>query len=888
MSARDCIARVQQAAGRNLTDDEVEAVFARIHKAALDIKAGRAAPSDVKMGAKLEKELAGKPGADDARTLIQKAAEKAAQELEQEAANAERSAHLQMVKIGARMKDVAEMKAAGIKPMGRPLKGLGGMAWEPGAVESTIFRDFSGRTNVQSMEVLVKGWTSALESELLPTWDALGKDGLGFFQDKQKELDLVRALYRQKVQDPNATKGAEAFLNAAERGRLAFNEHGGHIGKLDNWAHPQHHSQYHVSTAGGFKFEPTKARAKWVEDILPRIDRTRYEDDFGTLRDDAWMREFLGEAWKTIATNGHNKVEDRAAGTGKRANRHAEHRQIHFKDAESAIWYWENYGEKTLVEILHGHISTMARDIAMIQHYGPNPTTTFRTLLDQAMKEATEAEPYLTPKLEDKAAKLKLQYEYVTDGAKPTVNRNVSMTMDGIANLNIAGKLGGAAWASAFGDKPMLEAVSHMNHLPPLQRWLTEVRTLNPAAGAERRLLQQQGLMLDGVRSGLQKFANDLGRSSFTGNVANAVMRISGMNLINEGRKGAFGAMLMSQVGSMVERGMKYADIRDGDVRALRMYGIDEHTWKVWSLSKTMDLPFGNRGVAPETIRNITDQELIAANVVAPDATPEQIASVRQDAIVKYLGVINTETEFAVINPGWKERAQFYAAAQRGEVKGEFVRAILQFKAFPWAMLKRSMDLVANQETFAGKFGMTVWLMLSTTLAGAMLMQVRELLAGKDPRPMWPDKTYDKFKFWGAAFVSGGALGIYGDFLASVNQSRYGTGPLEVMAGPTVGPILSGLLVQPMNAMAKKLDGKETHLAAQSIAMAKGFVPGNNLWYTKAATEHWAWQQVMESLSPGYLAKIQERTQKDYGNRWYWRPGDALPERAPDFENAIR
>jgi hypothetical protein len=42
----------------------------------------------------------------------------------------------------------------------------------------------------------------------------------------------------------------------------------------------------------------------------------------------------------------------------------------------------------------------------------------------------------------------------------------------------------------------------------------------------------------------------------------------------------------------------------------------------------------------------------------------------------------------------------------------------------------------------------------------------------------------DWYKFWGAAFLQGGALGIYGDFLYGINQTRYGSGPIEALAGP--------------------------------------------------------------------------------------------------------
>lgn len=46
------------------------------------------------------------------------------------------------------------------------------------------------------------------------------------------------------------------------------------------------------------------------------------------------------------------------------------------------------------------------------------------------------------------------------------------------------------------------------------------------------------------------------------------------------------------------------------------------------------------------------------------------------------------------------------------------------------------------------------------------------------------------WKFWPAAFLQGGALGIYGDFMYGASNTRYGSGPVEVLAGPTIGPLL--------------------------------------------------------------------------------------------------
>lgn len=883
MSARDCIARINQAAGRTLTDAEVEGVFSRLHKAALDIKAGRAAPGELKLGRALEKELKGAPGAADARTMYQKAAERAAAELEAEAKTLEYQAHLQLVRMGARMKDTGDMRAAGINPID--------------AVKGTLARDYTGKVKVESLEQKAMGYADYFKSKLLPAWDALGNDFLGFLQDETKLLNLVREMRGENTGDAMARKGAEVWLKVAEEVRVLFNENGGSIGKLDDWANPQHHSQAKVAAADGIGKDPAAARQVWVDFMMPLMDRkNHFTDDLGNPWDDARLRDHLEHAWLTIATNGHAKITPgEFKGVGKVANRHAEARQLHFKDAESQIAYWERFGEKTVVEILHSHIESMARDIAFVEHYGPNPDTTFRTLREQALKDATTAAPAQTPKLEGQAAKLDQLWNYASGKTKPSFNQNLSGVADALANLNVAGKLGGAMWASFFGDKPLMEAVSHLNDLPMLQRWRYEMGLLNPMNGAERRLLQQQGLMLDGVRSGLQRFYEGLGKSGTTGKIGNAIMRVSGMQAINDIRKGAFGASLMGQIGSMLERGVTHADLATGDVRALRQYGITAHDWNVWGAAKLQDVGFGTRALTPEMIGKITDADLVARGAMGPAEPPGTGDKLRRDAIVKLLGVVNTETEFAVITPGWTERSTFYGDLQRGTMKGEIVRSMLQFKAFPWAQFQRGMDAIANVDSPAGKALMTAYLLMATTLAGAMIMQVREMLAGKDPRPMVPDKNYDKFKFWGAAFLQGGALGIYGDFLSSANQTRYGTGPLEIMAGPTIGPVLSLALVQPMNAAAKTIEGKDTHLAAQTIAQLKGFVPGNNLWYTKAATEHLIWQRVMEAMSQGYLSKMRERSRKEYGQDWWWTPStapilsrQAWPERMPDFEKAIK
>src|SRR3990167_2646574 len=192
---RSCIDALAKVAGRTLTDDEVSAIFERVHKAALDIKAGRVKPGSEKVSGKLASDL-GTPKA-ETENLVVSAARLAAADLEAEAANARRQAYLQVTRLGARTADVGRLEAEGLKPLD--------------AVNRILARDYSGRVNVESLEQRVYGYETYFLRKLLDTWDGLGHDYVGFFQDRGKMLDLIREIRGEDTGNPLARRGAEAL-----------------------------------------------------------------------------------------------------------------------------------------------------------------------------------------------------------------------------------------------------------------------------------------------------------------------------------------------------------------------------------------------------------------------------------------------------------------------------------------------------------------------------------------------------------------------------------------------------------------------------------------------------------------------------------------------------
>lgn len=124
------------------------------------------------------------------------------------------------------------------------------------------------------------------------------------------------------------------------------------------------------------------SKDKWVSDVIGKLDRKYYTRADGQLMNDAELSAFLGEAYNTIATGGLNKLTDTGMRiSGARANRGNASRQIHFKDADSYLQYQQLYGDRSLWEIMVGHLEGISKDIALVETYGPNPDHVFRSFL---------------------------------------------------------------------------------------------------------------------------------------------------------------------------------------------------------------------------------------------------------------------------------------------------------------------------------------------------------------------------------------------------------------------------------------------------------------------------------------------------------------------------
>jgi hypothetical protein len=253
----------------------------------------------------------------------------------------------------------------------------------------------------------------------------------------------------------------------------------------------------------------------------------------------------------------------------------------------------------------------------------------------------------------------------------------------------------------------------------------------------------------------------------------------------------------------------------------------------------------------------------------------------RDTATSRLLGAITDEAEYAVTTPDLQVRAAIQRGTQRGTIEGELLRSVMLFKSFPFAMLTRHWERAL--EGGAGtRLAYGSSLAIGLTMFGALALQLKDLKDGKDPRDM------TTWKFWAAAFAQGGGAGIFGDFLytGAGGQGRAGLPNWMSLAGPVVGTGLEAVDLTVGNAF-EAARGKDTHIGAEALRLARSHTPLVNLWYAKSAFDHAGLHELQEMLSPGYLERMQERERSEWGQERWWAPGSGLPERAPNLETAF-
>lgn len=822
---QECINAVQQAASRRLTQQEIQNIEDRIYRNMRQL--ARNDPASWRAMTDAER--------------LRRAGQLAANELTNEAALKRRRVALT---IAARQRLDAFIKT------------YQGKDGKLEALNRTIAFHADGKSNFLSVESRGKATRDYALSQIQEAFEAVDPRFFHLFEDEASVRDLVYEMRGQDTGNVRAKKGAKAWAGVTELLRQRFNDAGGDIGYLENWGIPQHHSMEKVGRV---------SQDKWISDVIGKLDRKYYIKDDGQLMSDAELKTFLGEAYNTIATGGLNKLSDTGMRiSGARSNRGNASRQIHFKDADSYLEYQREYGDRSLWEVMVGHLEGISKDIALVETYGPNPDHVFRSILDEVTAEQATANPERTGRIKRLANSTENLYNFIAGKTQPIANPHIARWSDNIRNWMVASRLGSALLAS-FSDLGTMYMSAKVANIPMNRLFMNQLEAMNPANRTELARARRAGLAMESLLGSVNRWAMDNMGPSVSRWAATAVMRASGLTAWTDAHKRAYGVTMMGSLGEVVSRAPDLRSLDDSDFRILKSKGITEHDFSVWKLAQQEDWGNGNTTMlTPESIMRIPDAAVMHLGL------PERV---RFEAMRRLLAAVSEEVDMAVITPGAREQLLTGGGLQRGTWKGELTRSVFLFKSFPISVVLRHWTRAMGMPSAGGRAAYIAAFLASTTMLGALSQQLNDLASGRNPREM---TGKDAGKFWLGALLKGGGLGLYGDFLLS-DHTRYGGGALASMLGPVAGLVDDVVkLAQgiPLNAV----EGKPEQTGGDLVKLGKGLIPGANLWYAKAALDHMIFNQLQEYFSPGYLRKMEQRSKKEFNQTYWWRPQDVTPE----------
>lgn len=822
---QECINAVQQAAARRLTQQEIQNIEDRIYRNMRQL--ARNDPASWRVLTDAER--------------MRRAGQLAADELKNEAALKKRRVALT---ISARQR------------LDNFINSYQGRDGKLEALNRTIAFHADGKSNFLSVESRGKATRDYALSQIQEAFEAVDPRFFHLFEDEASVRDLVYEMRGQDTGNLRAKKGAKAWTDVTELLRRRFNDAGGDIGYLENWGVPQHHSMEKVGRV---------SRDKWVSDVIGKLDRKYYIREDGQLMSDAELTTFLGEAYNTIATGGLNKLSDNGMRlSGARANRGNASRQIHFKDADSYMEYQRDYGDRSLWEVMVGHLEGISKDIALVETYGPNPDHVFRSILDEVTAKEATANPQNTGRIKRIANSTENLYNFISGKTQPIANPHIARWSDNIRNWMVASRLGSALLAS-FSDLGTMYLSAKVTNLPMNQLFRNQLEAMNPANRTELARARRAGLAMESLLGSVNRWAMDNMGPSVSRWAATAVMRASGLTAWSDAHKRAYGVTMMGSLGDIVTRTPDLSSLDTGDFRILKSKGVTDQDFSVWKLADQEDWGKGNNTMlTPESIMRIPD------DAVKHLGAPERV---KFDAMRRLLGAVAEEVDMAVITPGAREQMVTGGGLQRGTWKGELVRSVFLFKSFPISVVMRHWSRAMGMPSAGGRAAYIGTFIASTTILGALSQQLNDMASGRNPRAMTGEEAP---KFWLGALLKGGGLGLYGDFLLS-DHTRYGGGALASMLGPVAGLVDDVVKLGqgiPLNAV----EGKPEQTGGDLVKLGKGLIPGANLWYAKAALDHMIFNQMQEYFSPGYLRKVEQRSKKQFNQTYWWRPQDTLPQ----------
>ena len=710
--------------------------------------------------------------------------------------------------------------------------------------------------------------------------------------DKETQRRVVRTMYelnqkktgmeeqlgmRPPISETNLDiiRLAEILESYSEMIRIKLNDRGANISKLWGYIVRQSHDPYLVRDAAkvlGKNLEdmddgidPNLKTKKdinynrnykaWRDFVMEKLDQER---TFAGVED---IEEFMLFVYNSLVRNQYLKSDgadftygSRSTARGKDVAKAAglsAKRVLHFKTADDWFDYNDLFGVGNLKESFFSGLQTAGRNIGIMDTLGTKPQDNFnkiRTAVGNRLNKLGRKSD-LTENMFNK-------YLRVVDGSIYTVENFGVAKYSAIArSLASMAKLGGATISAAadiglYGSEMRYQGRSFLGGMFEALSSLAKIK--NP---------QQLKDIAEGLGFiGDNTIYDIAGRYQVGDNLSKGFTKTQRfffkLNLLSWWTNTLKeGAMLGMANYFAKQKNLAFDSLNPQLKNLFNVYNIDSTKWNIIRKTAMEKADDGREFINIAMLDQISDADV--KKITGLDNLSKREILIEKDKFkASVSGMLLDRSIYAVIEPDARVRATLTQGFLGGTGMGEAIRFFGQFKAFPLSIIQkvlgREIDYFKgpNKDLARGIVGLGS-IIVTSGLLGYLSMTIKDLLKGRSPR----DPT--KLNSVMAAFLQGGGLGIYGDVL--FQETRSGGDIIGNIAGPV--PLTAFDLVQAIKYGIRGEGGKAGRTAYRAVSQS---IPFMNLFYLKTAFDYLIGYQIMETMSPGTLRRIERRMKKNY------------------------
>ena len=726
---------------------------------------------------------------------------------------------------------------------------------------------------------------NAAQGQLVASFDAeVTANGLdGMFDKADARLQEELAITQQQISEgmevttknPDIKKLAEIMEKHSELTRQALNARGANIPKMWGYVVRQSHDQFNVRAAAnrlgknvddiiadptlkGTDINYNKNFTAWKDFIMQYLDGDR---TFGNTDN---IDSFLMNSYNSLVGN-KIQVADGASGvfgSNSVTKGISNKRVLHFKSAKDWYAYNEKFGTGSLKETYYSGLMTTGRNIGMLDTLGTKPIDNFKkiqvALANRMLDQQRSTESLSSYRQFEKFMNVVDGTVYTFDGGSGGF-AVAKWSAIGRAIGNVS-KLGGAVISAAadigiYGSEMKYQGRTFLGGMAEAMGGIGRIKNTKQKQDIARML----GFFGDGttydisgrfqVGDNLNKGWTQTQRTFFKYNLlswwTNTLKENSMLGMANYYAN---------------QKSLSFDQLNKPLQSFFGLYNIDATKWDVIRKTAMSKADDGTEFINISELSNMSDADI--KKITGMNDLSKTELQIEKDKF-KYSvsGILLDRSIFAVIEPDARTKGTMTQGTLAGTGMGEAIRFVGQFKAFPMAIgnkvLGREIAFLRkgpNQDIGRGIKGLAS-IVVTSGFMGYLSMTAKDLLKGKEPRDPNNIKTIM------AAFLQGGGLGIYGDVL--FKEQRDAGSVAAGLIGPAPTTVIDlGL------ALKYALSGEGGKAGKAAYRTINANIPFLNLFYIKAAFDYLIGFQIMETMNPGVLKRVEKRMKKDYNQEY--------------------